>query len=286
MLAKRIAPVLLLACAAAAGAAVSVGGWEPAGKPETYTRKNLYDYIDGGADYYLAYDFRKLTVQRYRRGRDEITVELYDMGSAPEAFGAWANDPPREQPRVGQQAAYAAGLLQFWKGPIYGRVFADHETPDLKRAVIGLGKEAAFAIKQTGRLPDLLKALPARGRVARSERYLHQETSLNNVLYLGSGNPLGLSAKTEAVFARYGAKGETKLLIVRYPARAAAEQALGRRGEMEKSPGLRASNSKPAILAARDARGRAYLILETGAPGAGEGARLAGQAKAAVERLR
>jgi len=276
MLTKRTGLLLLLTLASAAGAATKpIAGWEPAGKPETYTRANLYDYIDGGADYYLAYDFRKATVQRYRHGRDEITVELYDMGSSADAFGAFANNPPREQPPVGQQAAYAGGLLQFWKGPIYGRVFADHETPELKRAIIALGKEAATAIKQTGRLPDLLKALPTKGRVPRSERYLHQETSLNNVLYLGAGNPLGLSAKTEAVFARYGPKGGAKVLIVRYANLAAARQALAR-------VRLPVPGSGHAVTGPKD-KDVGYVVLIVGAS-VPEDTRLEGEAEARIRR--
>jgi hypothetical protein len=280
---KPIGLALLFALASSAFAAT----WAPAGKPQVYTRANLYEYIDGGADYYLAYGFRKVTVQRYRQGRDEITVELYDMGSPSDAFGAWSNNPPLEQPPVGQQAAYAAGLLQFWKGPVYGRVFAARETPELKRAVIALGKEAATAIEQTGRLPDLLKALPMKGRVPRSERYLHQETSLNNVLYLGGKNPLGLSAKAEAVFARYGPKGETKLLIVRYPSRAAAQQAYQRVRALPKSAKL-AMGQTGGMGVASDASGRGYLLLlaDRGGMSNAEFNRLSAEAARAARRLR
>jgi hypothetical protein len=296
MMARGIALSLLLVWAAAAAAAVdvvgalppsgAVTGWQAEGKPETYTRDNLWDFIDGGAEYYLAYDFRKVVAQRYTRGGEAITLELYDMGSAPEAFGVWASDPPPEQPAVGQQSAYAQGLLQFWKGPVYGRVFAERETPDLKRAVIALGKAASTRIAEVGRLPDLLQALPAKGRVWRSERYLHQESSLNNVLYLGGGNPLGLGAKTEAAFARYGAKGNTRLLIVRYPAPAAAETAANRLAT-EAGPKQILAKRRPAMTATtKDGKGRGYLLLVTDAGAAGEAGRLAREAEARVKRLR
>jgi len=295
--AVRIALALLVAWAACPAAAAvdvaaalppsgSVAGWTAAGKAETYTRDNLWDFIDGGADYYLAYDFRRVVVQRYRKGGDEIAVELWDMGSSAEAFGVWSNDPPREQPPVGQQSAYAGGLLQFWKGPVYGRVVADRETPALKKAVIALGKQASTRIKETGRLPGLLQALPRKGRAWRSERYFHRESILDGIIYLGGGNPLGLGAKTEAVFARYGPKGQTRLLVVRYPTRAAADQAAARNERIVRSKTVAAWKGKAVMFRATDARGRGYVGLAGNAPTDGEASQLLLAAKAAVERLR
>ena len=197
----------------------AVVGWKMAGKPASYTRANLYDYINGGADLYLSYGFQRAEVAEYSGpGGAKLTVELYDMGSAYDAFGVFAREKPKETPSVGDGASYAGGLLTFWKDSLFARVFVERESPAARQAVLKFGKLAASAVRTTGRKPPLLRLLPRSGLAAGSLRYLHTETTLNSVLYL-PGNPLKLDAKTNVVYGEYARKGgaPSKLVIVQYP---------------------------------------------------------------------
>jgi hypothetical protein len=197
----------------------AVAGWKMAGKPASYTRATLYDYIDGGADLYLSYGFVRAVVAEYSGpGGAKITVELYDMGSSYDAFGVFAREKTKETPSIGQGAAYAGGLLTFWKSSLFSRIFSERESPAMRAAVLKFGKLIANAVAKTGRKPPLLHLLPQTGLVAGSLRYLHTETTLNSALYL-PGNPLKLDAKTTVVYGEYARKGgaPSKLVIVRYP---------------------------------------------------------------------
>src|SRR5512142_332007 len=61
--------------------------WTASGPDETYDRETLYDYMDGGAEVYLAFDFREVFVRKYADpAGDEIVLDSYDMGSTAEAF--------------------------------------------------------------------------------------------------------------------------------------------------------------------------------------------------------
>ena len=42
-------------------------GWKIAGEDQSYQRDNLYDYIDGGAELYLSYGFRKVCTRTYSK---------------------------------------------------------------------------------------------------------------------------------------------------------------------------------------------------------------------------
>jgi hypothetical protein len=196
----------------------AVAGWRMQGTPGTYTRANLYDYIDGGADIYLGYGFTRAVVVDYL-GPDgsRITVELYDMGSSYDAFGVFARERAPEQPPVGQGSSYAGGLLTFWKDGIFARVFADRETESTRPAVLRLGKLVATTAAKNGPMPPLVALLPRAGMGARSVRYLHTDTALNSVLYL-PGNPLRLGMKTNAAYAEYPTTGgaPAKVVIVEY----------------------------------------------------------------------
>jgi hypothetical protein len=60
---------------------------EPASfyKPDT-----LYEYIDGGADVYLLYDFQRLLHQNFRTPGGELTADIYDLGKPENAFGIYS----------------------------------------------------------------------------------------------------------------------------------------------------------------------------------------------------
>jgi hypothetical protein len=69
-------------------------GWILGGPPESYEREGLYGYINGGSEIFLQYDFRRVDVGRYKKGDggagQEVTVDLYRMGSPLDAFGIFS----------------------------------------------------------------------------------------------------------------------------------------------------------------------------------------------------
>ena len=75
--------------------------------------------------------------------------------------------------------------------------------------------------------PTLLDRLPLDGRKERSERFFHQEISIQDQLWLGGANLLGLDADTDGVLANYTIDGKaTLLLLVQYTDAASASAAL------------------------------------------------------------
>ena len=97
---------------------LAVGEWRKPVAPERYDQKTLYDYIDGGAELYLAFDFVAAVTFEYVAGKDdEIKVDIFDMGSARGAFGAFAHGRESIAAEVGQGSDYGGGLLTFWADP-------------------------------------------------------------------------------------------------------------------------------------------------------------------------
>src|SRR5438270_5808702 len=60
------------------------------GQPSLYKPDNLYEYIDGGADVYLLYDFQQLLHQQLKDGGAELTADIYEMRTPEDAFGIYA----------------------------------------------------------------------------------------------------------------------------------------------------------------------------------------------------
>jgi hypothetical protein len=191
-----------------------INGWVADVEVRTYDRKTLFKYIDGGAELYLAYSFRKVAVYTYtKKGEPEIIMGIYDMGSAEDAFGVFTSEREGNEIGIGQGSEYDAGLLRFYKGRFFVSIYS------LARAV-------ADTIQAIGERPTLLSSLSRKGLIENSIRYFSSHIILNLHYYIANENILLLDGNTRAVLARYSAEeGKPYLLLVQYPSEQRAKKA-------------------------------------------------------------
>ena len=199
-------------------------GLKKTDSPKTYNRENLFDYLDGGAELYLAYDFQKLIVQKYLFSQDAfaqkktLTVEIFQMSSSFDAYGLFSLDQDGEELNIEQKALYGYGLLKLWKDNYFIRILNTEGTDELKGMTIKMGKEISEKIKNKGELPQLLSFLPENGFVPTSFRYFHKFTVLNYLYFLANKNILNLFEETNAVLCDFQVHKKTlKLLLIEYP---------------------------------------------------------------------
>lgn len=196
--------------------------WESAGPDKVYDRETIYDYMDGGAEVYLAFDFRNAFVRKYENpAGEEIALDVYDMGSSEEAFGVFSCDRVDPDAGIGQESEYGYGLLRFHQGRFFVSITAAGDEKRAEGAILALGKAVAPLLGPPGPLPGLLDCLPQDGLKKDRTSYFHAAVNLNNRFFISSENILGLGRDTDCVFAEYaaGAKdgaGSADLLIVRY----------------------------------------------------------------------
>ena len=67
------------------------------GPPRLYDKENLYEYINGHAEFFIKSGFLKLHVADYIKGgsspeQPDAVVDIYDMGKALHAFGILADE--------------------------------------------------------------------------------------------------------------------------------------------------------------------------------------------------
>ena len=68
-----------------------VDNWKPADVPQTYEGDDLFTFINGGADIYHEYGFKKVIYNEYKDDNDHsINVEIYEMTNAASAFGIYS----------------------------------------------------------------------------------------------------------------------------------------------------------------------------------------------------
>ncbi len=200
-------------------------GWKQRDTVETYDRETIFDYINGAGEVYRSYGFRKVTVFRLAKPEEpDITVELFDMGSAEDAYGIFSHARGNEEMGIGEGYEYEGSLLSFWRANFFVCVLAQQESPKTKQAVFALARKISEQLPASGGKPELVSYLPEEGLTPGNTRFFHLHTSLNYHYFLANRNILNLSPDTRAVLARYE-PGPTYLLCVKYPSVQQADQA-------------------------------------------------------------
>jgi len=204
-----------------------VAGWKKSGPPKLYTPATLSTYIDGGAELYLSYNFRGALSLKYTdAAENEISVDVFDMGSSEDAFGVFAHSRETVDDAFGQGSEYAAGLLTFWKDRYYASILAYPETPAKKDVVFKLGRAVLEAIPRLGALPPVIALLPAENLIPESVKYFHHYIWLNSFHFVSNENVLDIGPDTPAALGKYRhPAGSSVLLLVRYPDEARARTA-------------------------------------------------------------
>jgi len=248
-------------------------GWKASGADAVYNRQTIFDYLDGGAEVYLAFDFRELLVRKFRnRAGAEIALDIYDMGSPAEAFGAFSCDRQDPEAGVGQASEYGPGLLRLWQGRYFVSLTAAGGESEAEPALRALAKAAASALGPPGELPLLLQALPPAGLKKDRSCYFHSLVNLNNRFFVAAENILGLGAGTDGVLAEYDLGGgePARLLLIRYPdekAAAAAERSFaGRPGDAPAAASLRRGDLLITVFGAPTKDAAARLMSAVGQP--------------------
>jgi len=192
--------------------------WENHGADEYYDKSTLYDLIDGGAELYLSYNFNQLLLRRFVNPHQQIIeVNFFDMETSENAFGIFHHDLEDDAVGIGTESEYGFGWLRFWKGKYFVYIFAEDETPEIKKSILTLGNIIANNIFEPGNIPEVVQYLPSSGLIAKSLRYFQNYQTLNYHFYLSNDNILNLSENVHALLAKYQNVDDSAwLLLVTY----------------------------------------------------------------------
>jgi len=243
-----------------------VNGWKPQGKDSYFDHNTLFSLINGGAEVYRALNVKKVIDRRYQNPQGpDIIVDVFDMGSDRDAFGAYHIDIREEKDvGVGHESEFQGGSLYFWKDRYFVSVVALKQTEESKNAVIDFGKAIAKKIPGQGKKPELVGKLPKKGIVRSQVHYFHDWEGLNRLHSLSEENLLGLSKDTEGLLVRLRPAGV--LVLIRYPQKKDAGLAHKRFVETHKDDdgkfsAARASGSLLTVVLSVGSKGEALKVL-------------------------
>ena len=152
-----------------------VRGWKPSGEIQTFSADDLYQYIDGGADLYLTYDFQDLEVLEYQNEKEATaTVEVYRHKTPYDAFGVYSQErpPTPELLAVGAQGYRGEDFLNFVTGAYYVKISTYKAGGEVREVLISFAKKVAENLGEKAELPSLLKSFPEEGKIRNSEKFV------------------------------------------------------------------------------------------------------------------
>lgn len=140
-----------------------------------YKADSLYQYIDGGADVYLLYDFRELLHADLKSGTAEVTADIYEMGTGEDAFGIYAAERSAKYKfvSIGIEGYRSKGILNFVQDHYYVKLQATGANAD--PLLDPLARTLSQRIGGVRTAPALLLKLPREHKVGRSEQYVRKD---------------------------------------------------------------------------------------------------------------
>lgn len=191
--------LMMVVCPSMAGDFPKVKGWKPVGEVMTYNAGNLWEYINGAAELFLAYGFQSLRSCDLSHKDLVVTVDIYDMGTRLNAFGVYNTERPRQTKPLSIGAAgivsppYQCLLLKdvnYVKVNMYEGEIDEATGKALLQAL-------AAALPGGNEYPVELKGLPEEGKKLGSEGFVKE-------------GYLGLGELNNCVFADYEGKGDSE----------------------------------------------------------------------------
>jgi hypothetical protein len=195
----------------------TVSTWMLAGEFQSYNIQNLFDYVDGQAESFFAYNFMQVGVQRYQDAQGNIlTVELWQFASSKDAYGVFTINRVGTPVDIGNEGDGDPGQrLIFWQNNYYVRIRTNQALP--QATLVTFAKSVSAKLPQGGSRPGVVLKLPQPGLQPLSVIYFHQETSIQSEIWLGGNNILGLKLDTDASLGEYSFNGQSVyLMLVNY----------------------------------------------------------------------
>ena len=153
-----------------------IEGFKTITKYPVYLPENLWDFIDGAADTYLALGFVDLHVAEYKKGKDVIKAEIYRHRDHIMAFGIYASERSASYNyiNIGSQGYVADGAINFFKGNFYVKLRTYSKKPKALQAEQSLARRIEGMLPGESAMPEILALFPSEGKKANEETYVNE----------------------------------------------------------------------------------------------------------------
>lgn len=151
-------------------------GFKKLTKYPVYQPDNLWDFINGAADGYLAMGFVDLHVAEYKKGKNIIKLEIYRHRDHTLAFGIYASERSSsyEFIKMGAQGYQVDGTINFYKGCYYVKIKTYSEKRKILLSLESLARQVENMLQGETEMPQMLLRFPSEGKKLNEEIYINE----------------------------------------------------------------------------------------------------------------
>lgn len=151
-------------------------GWQWSAPPTAYAPDDLFEYINGNADLYLAYDFVELVTVEFLNGEQSLVIDIYNMGSPLNAFGIYSTyrSPDSHYAPLGTEAMVSDYYIRFLQDRFVVDLNLNDATPELQKLAQQAAGEISQRIGGAKEFPDIVNWLPTENLVDKSPKYISE----------------------------------------------------------------------------------------------------------------
>lgn len=156
-------------------ASESIEDWKKDDDHLIYYADELWEYINGAAEGFLAYDVKAVIAQDYAGGSGSgLKVEIYDHQTPIMGFGIYSQHrgPSLQFLDIGTEGFGDEYSIQFWKGRYYVKINVYEASDAMTGAMRRFAEAVAAAIPGKREFPHQLRAFPGDGLDVKSLTYL------------------------------------------------------------------------------------------------------------------
>jgi hypothetical protein len=150
--------------------------WKIYDKVKYFKPENLYEQINGRAEYYISYDVRGLTFASFEKKSDSnffINLSIYDMATPLNAFGVFSGERSTGSKRIelGRDAYRSEANYYIWHGQYYIQIIALDTLNEFKNASGEVAEKLTNTLIDSGESVWGLTALPTENLLPQSVQY-------------------------------------------------------------------------------------------------------------------
>jgi hypothetical protein len=202
-------------------------GWSRTKPPQAFGADDLWEFIDGAAETYLAFGFQEALSAGHAFGGTEVTVEVYRMAGSLNAWGIFMQELPPSAGflQLGRDGYAGSNVVVFWKGACYVKLTAPAADRPGQARLVALARAIADRLPEGDPLPPEIAWFPPDGLTPHSVRLVPKDILGQG--YLANGFQAQYEVPT----------GACTLVVVPFDTPAAAAAALDRYGSFLASDG-------------------------------------------------
>jgi len=208
-----------------------IGAWEKVDKPFSYVGENLYDFINGGAEIFLEYGFRKVISQEYQNDDFTIVTNIYQMMNEISAFGIFSNNRSAKfkNMKIGDGGFQTDYSVNFWQADYFIVMESFQRDSLVSEALVRFAELISKNIARKAEGLAIVNVLPERGLVQESIKLVKGILGISNTYYFSEKDIFQLRNENLGLFADYRINGQDiRLFLISYESASDAQAAFGR----------------------------------------------------------